>query len=217
MLFLPHPSTSITTSEFITTDTINNALETVSSLCAQVSFDSDSTSSNSLNIRLSTPPDPVTIVSTFTLVTLSDMVPFVPCQPLAISLGATLGIWALPICIFGQTFAGILAFLSARSVTNAAETNNKVQEILNNLGDDAKEKFYEFRQLGSTEDEKIVLLALIGLRLSPFFPFSAGNYLLGGGTKVNIRLFIIATLFGCILSNSLSIGVGMGGIDLIQL
>ena len=56
-----------------------------------------------------------------------------------------------------------------------------------------------------------ILLALVGLRLAPFFPFSAGNYLLGGTTSVPLRLFVIAPLFGCLLSNFVSVSVGAGG------
>jgi uncharacterized membrane protein YdjX (TVP38/TMEM64 family) len=63
-------------------------------------------------------------------------------------------------------------------------------------------------------DETKALLALIGLRLAPTFPFSAGNYLLGGGTSVTFRPFVIATIFGCLLSNLLSVSVGMGGSEL---
>ena len=57
------------------------------------------------------------------------------------------------------------------------------------------------------------LLALIGLRLAPFFPFSAGNYLLGGTTSVPLRSFLAATLLGCLLSNfvSVSLGAAAGG------
>lgn len=153
------------------------------------------------------------LVSSLLVVTASDMVPFVPCQPLAISLGATLGIWAYPICVTGQTMAGILAFLSSRK----AADSDQVQQVLNRLdSEEAKDKFQELRQLGTTEGEDKVLLALIGLRLAPFFPFSAGNYLLGGGTGVGLRPFIIATIFGCLLSNLLSVSVGIGGSGLLQ-
>lgn len=153
------------------------------------------------------------LVSSLLLVTASDMVPFVPCQPLAISMGATLGIWAYPICVMGQTMAGILAFLSSRK----AADSQQVQQVLDGLGSqEARDTFQDFRQLGTAEGEEKVLLALIGLRLAPFFPFSAGNYLLGGGTGVGLRPFILATLFGCLLSNLLSVSVGIGGSELLQ-
>lgn len=146
--------------------------------------------------------------------------PFVPCQPLAITLGAKLGPWAFPICVIGQTLAGVLAFRSARVVADA----DRVQDVLDNLGDGAYDKFQEFRRFtagdgGRSEDEEIegkVLLALIGLRLAPFFPFSAGNYLLGGATGVGVRPFFLATLIGCVLSNFVSVSVGMGGIELLK-
>ena len=158
-------------------------------------------------------PSPQVLVSSLLLVTVSDMVPFVPCQPMAISMGATLGIWAYPICVVGQTMAGILAFGSSRT----AADSQQVQQVLDGLGsEDARGKFQEFRQLGTSEGEGKVLLALIGLRLAPFFPFSAGNYLLGGGTGVGLRPFIVATLLGCLLSNLLSVTVGIGGSELLQ-
>jgi uncharacterized membrane protein YdjX (TVP38/TMEM64 family) len=159
----------------------------------------------------STIPDPLSFVSTLLLVTGSDMIPFLPCQPLAISLGATYGIWAYPICVVGQTLAGILSFQTSRT----ASDSQKVQDLINNLGQEAQSKFQEFKELGQTEDESKVLLTLIGLRLAPMFPFSATNYLLGGGTSVTWKPFVIATIFGCLLSNLLSVSVGMGGSELL--
>ena len=49
----------------------------------------------------------VTIIASYCLVTASDMIPFVPCQPLAIALGAKLGPIAFPITALGQTTAGV--------------------------------------------------------------------------------------------------------------
>jgi len=158
------------------------------------------------------PPSVLAGVSTIALVTASDMVPFVPCQPLAIALGASLGIWAYPICVVGQTLAGVIAFQSARMAADSKQVN----DVLESLGDEAKTKYEEFRALGTTEGEDKVLLALIGLRLAPFFPFSAGNYLLGGGTGVSLKPFFLATILGCLLSNFLSVSVGIGGSELLQ-
>jgi len=166
-------------------------------------------------ILTTTIPDPITFISTVVFVTASDMVPFVPCQPLAVTLGATLGPWAFPICVIGQTLAGILAFRSARAL---ADTDN-IQTVLDNLGDETRQKFQEFRQLGASDndtDEGTVFLALVGLRLAPFFPFSVGNYLLGGATGVSLRSFIFATVLGCVLSNFVSVSVGMGGSELLK-
>lgn len=157
-------------------------------------------------------PDPFTIVSTVALVTASDMVPFVPCQPLAIALGSTLGVWAFPICVMGQSLAGILAFQSARLASDLDST----KQVLESLTPKALEKFEDFRRIGSSEKESTVLLGLIGLRLAPFFPFSAGNYLLGGATGVGLRPFVTATLFGCLLSNLLSVAIGIGASELLQ-
>jgi uncharacterized membrane protein YdjX (TVP38/TMEM64 family) len=185
---------------------VSTALPNICSVLSQSSFPDVST------LLLTTIPDPLTIVSTIIIVTASDMIPFVPCQPLAMTLGATLGIWAFPICVVGQTLAGIFAFQLARAVADA----DGVQKVLDTLGDEAKEKFQEFRQLGTTEKEGAVFLALIGLRLAPFFPFSAGNYLLGGATGVGLKPFFLATVLGCLLSNFLSVSVGMGGIELLR-
>jgi uncharacterized membrane protein YdjX (TVP38/TMEM64 family) len=125
-----------------------------------------------------TPPMPTlsVLVSSVLVVTASDMIPFVPCQPLAISMGSVLGVWAFPVCVLGQTCAGTLAFWASRQ----AADSQRVQSTLENLNPAAKKQFDDsIRQFGTTESESKVLLALIGLRLAPFFPFSAGNYLLG--------------------------------------
>lgn len=97
-----------------------------------------------------------------------------------------------------------------------AADSQQVHVVLESLGDEAKDKYNEFRALGKTQDEEKVLLALIGLRLAPFFPFSAGNYLLGGGTGVALKPFVLATILGCLLSNVLSVSVGIGGSELIH-
>jgi hypothetical protein len=61
-----------------------------------------------------------TILGSYMLVTASDMVPFVPCQPLAVALGAKLGVlWAFPITAAGQTTAGLLAFSVARRAADS--------------------------------------------------------------------------------------------------
>jgi uncharacterized membrane protein YdjX (TVP38/TMEM64 family) len=105
------------------------------------------------------------------------------------ALGSHLGVWAFPICVLGQTLAGLLAFASART----AADSDRVQHVLDSLGTQAESKFNEFRQLGTGEERTVLLaliLALIGLRLAPFFPFSAGNYLLGGGhSRPNTTFF----------------------------
>ena len=206
-------------------------------------------------------PDITTIFSTIVFVTVSDMIPFVPCQPLAISLATVYGIYAYPICVLGQTFAGIIAFQSSRLFSNT----EKVQNVIENLNEDSNELFQNFqneilkkqkqqqqqqknknddksegskgvigevigtmtkrRSNDTTDDddndtdvdEWTVFLALVGLRFAPFFPFSAGNYLLGGATTVTIRSFIVATILGCLASNAISVLIGMGvGIELLQ-
>jgi uncharacterized membrane protein YdjX (TVP38/TMEM64 family) len=155
------------------------------------------------------------IVGSYMLVSISDMVPFVPCQPLAIALGAKLGFaLAFPITLAGQTTAGILAFSAARR----AASSDFVTDASIKLDEETMAKFEEFQRMTGTEenDNRTILLALVGLRLAPFFPFSAGNYLLGGATTVPLPLFAIATLFGCILSNLVSTSVGAGGAVMLQ-
>lgn len=153
----------------------------------------------------------ITMLGSYCIVTASDMVPFVPCQPLAIALGAKLGFSvAFPITLIGQTTAGVLAFSGARKAANSAIAQNVATS---NLSEEALDKLDELRHMTDAEEQgdRKILLALIGLRLAPFFPFSAGNYLLGSTTSVPLRLFIIATLLGCIASNLLSVSIGAGG------
>ena len=164
----------------------------------------------------------ITILTTYCLVTACDMIPFVSCQPLAIALGAKFGFSiAFPITSLGQCTAGILAFTSARQLSNNVMNNTpdeaseeeEMTMYTDKLSPEALQKLQEFRTLTSTEEQGNIkiLLALIGLRLAPFFPFSAGNYLLGGTTSVPISLFGVATLFGCLLSNFLSVSLGSAG------
>ena len=157
-----------------------------------------------------------TIIASYCLVTASDMIPFVPCQPLAIALGAKLGPIAFPITALGQTTAGVLAFTASRRLSNSIIMEEGEMEIMISnakLSPEAIQKLQDFRILTSVEEQgdMKILLALIGLRLAPFFPFSAGNYLLGGTTSVPLRLFVLATLFGCVLSNFVSVSLGTGG------
>lgn len=158
------------------------------------------------------------ILGSYALVTAADMVPFLPCQPLAVALGAKLGFsLAFPITAAGQTTAGILAFTFAR---RAADTDMIRDAAAARLEPEALEEFEEFRIMtagGTKEDDRNVLLTLIGLRLAPFFPFSAGNYLLGSATAVPLSLFTGATLFGCLLSNFVSTSIGAGGAIILHL
>lgn len=153
----------------------------------------------------------IAIFTSFCIVTVSDMVPFVPCQPIAIALGAKLGfLVAFPITLFGQTTAGVLAFSGARK---AAASDIAQNVASSKLSEEAMETLEELRNMtdAAKQGDGKILLALIGLRLAPFFPFSAGNYLLGSTTSVPLRLFIVSTLLGCITSNLLSVGLGAGG------
>uniref|UniRef100_A0A7S4NFE9 VTT domain-containing protein n=1 Tax=Odontella aurita TaxID=265563 RepID=A0A7S4NFE9_9STRA len=165
------------------------------------------------------------IIFSYLLVSFSDCIPFLPCQPLAIALGAKLGFGAaFPVTVFGQTTAGIIAFTAARR----AADNDLVRKAAEGLSPEATEKFEEFRKIGGMgpedsfveegkysrgERELKILLALIALRLAPFFPFSAGNYLLGGATSVPFRLFLFATLLGSTFSNLISTSIGAGGAE----
>lgn len=152
-----------------------------------------------------------TVLSSYFIVTASDMIPFVPCQPIAIALGAKLGFsLAFPVTLLGQTTAGILAFSGARKAADSDLAQNMASS---KLSAEALEKLDELRSLTDAKEQGDgkILLALIGLRLAPFFPFSAGNYLLGSTTSVPLRLFIVATFLGCIASNILSVSIGAGG------
>ena len=134
------------------------------------------------------------------------MIPGVPCQPLAVALALKLKWGALPILIAGQTTAGVLAFHVSRRASDSELLNGKLES----LPPDMRERFEKFRTLGKNSSNLKVFAALIGLRLAPFFPFSAGNYLLGAGTQVSLLPFTLATVCGCITSNTISVGVGVG-------
>lgn len=143
-------------------------------------------------------------------------------------------------CVVGQTLAGIIAFQSSRKLSDT----DQIKQVLDSLNEDGNQQFQKFRNeiLGGggggdgddgddgrresdtfgvddkntkVVDERTVFFALVGLRLAPFFPFSAGNYLLGGATNVGIRPFVLATILGCLASNALSVLLGMGGAELV--
>ena len=167
---------------------------------------------STLEISSADHPTISTIVASYVLVTCGDMIPFVPCQPLAVALGAKLGWLAFPITSFGQLTAGILSFSSARQLSKSVLADEEAIASIK-LSPEAIQKLQDFRKL-TTQDEQSdvkILLALIGLRLAPFFPFSAGNYLLGATTDVPLRLFVLATLVACLLSNFISVSAGAGG------
>lgn len=165
--------------------------------------------------------NPIALISTIALVTGTDMLPSVPFQPLAMSLGAKYGACAFPVCVVGQTLAAVLAFQSSRKVSDSKE----VQKVLESLGEEGQNGLHKFKTeslLGggdsdesetSFEKERNVFFALVGLRQLPFFPF---NYLLGAATDVSLRPFVLATIVTCMFSNAVSILMGMGGAELFM-
>ena len=102
-----------------------------------------------------------TTLTSYCLVTACDMIPFVPCQPFAIALGAKLGFGiAFPITSLGQCTAGILAFTSARqlsnNVINKSDEDSEEEETMmytDKLSPEALQKLQEFRSLTSTEEQ----------------------------------------------------------------
>jgi len=161
------------------------------------------------------PPDPVLALTTVALVTANDVVPFIPCQPLVVAVASQLGVWAYPLCVTGQTLAGLIAFASARTAAQSTMVQNKAADLLKD-NPKALEKFRAFQNVGSNSSERTVFLALLGLRVTPIFPFSIGNYLLGSATRIGYRPFVVATFLGCCISQSLSVSVGMGGAEIIK-
>eukprot|EP00533_Pseudo-nitzschia_delicatissima_P002658 CAMPEP_0116086026 /NCGR_PEP_ID=MMETSP0327-20121206/4633_1 /TAXON_ID=44447 /ORGANISM="Pseudo-nitzschia delicatissima, Strain B596" /LENGTH=283 /DNA_ID=CAMNT_0003577045 /DNA_START=27 /DNA_END=878 /DNA_ORIENTATION=- len=168
--------------------------------------------------------NPFALISTIALVTGTDMIPSVPFQPLAMSLGAKYGACAFPVCVAGQTLAAVLAFQSSRKVSDSKE----VQKVLESLGEEGQVGLHKFNTeslLGdgdsdksetaksAFEKERTVFFALVGLRQLPFFPF---NYLLGAATDVGLRPFVLATILTCMFSNAVSILMGMGGAELFM-
>ena len=163
--------------------------------------------------------NPFALISTIALVTGTDMIPSIPFQPLAMSLGAKYGACAFPVCVAGQTLAAVLAFQSSRKVSGSKE----VQKVLESLGEEGQVGLHKFNTeslLGdgdsdesAFEKERTVFFALVGLRQLPFFPF---NYLLGAATDVGLRPFVLATILTCMFSNAVSILMGMGGAELFM-
>lgn len=150
------------------------------------------------------------------LVTLSDMIPFVPCQPIAVALGSTIGWIALPICAAGQLLAALFSFIIARKSTESTAAQNAFDTLPPNAKKILERiKNTEPNDVGEPDNSLQTFATLIALRFSPF-PFSAGNYVIGSLTNVGLRSFGFATAIGCIMSNFASVGVGVQGMAFIS-
>jgi len=151
------------------------------------------------------------------IVALSDTIPFLPTQPIAILAGIIFGFkFGLPAVIIGQAMATIFALLFGREVLAKSEwsvfdsteptDNNKMMKVLDEL------------TVGlNTGDFKTVFGTIVLARQSPVMPFSLGNYFIGAATEAPLVPVITGTIVGCLPINVALVGAGVGGMKALDI
>lgn len=138
------------------------------------------------------PLGPVAFAALFVLATLL----VIPGTPLTIAGALAFGWWSLPIVLGAATVGSVLAFLAARSVLR-----QRVERVI-------ARRPAMVATMEAVGDGGWQLLTL--MRVSPFVPFNAQNYILGL-TRVRIRDFLVSTLLGMIPGTILCVYLGVIG------
>lgn len=138
------------------------------------------------------PYAPVAFAGLFVVATLL----VVPCTPLTIAGGVAFGWWSLPIVLAAATVGSVLAFAAGRTllqdrVRAAIERRPAMRATVEAVGEGGWQ-----------------LLTL--MRLSPFVPFNAQNYVLGI-TDVRPGAFLVSTLLGMLPGTIVCVYLGVIG------
>eukprot|EP00241_Pyramimonas_parkeae_P006944 CAMPEP_0114253160 /NCGR_PEP_ID=MMETSP0058-20121206/16238_1 /TAXON_ID=36894 /ORGANISM="Pyramimonas parkeae, CCMP726" /LENGTH=336 /DNA_ID=CAMNT_0001367175 /DNA_START=152 /DNA_END=1162 /DNA_ORIENTATION=- len=159
------------------------------------------------------------------VVTLCEMVPLLPTQPLAIACGLLFGAkMGVPVALGGTVLAATFAFLLSRTfgaqlLARASETVSRTG--LKMEGADEIEGSGMQSQItkmkGMVEAGGVAQTALkVGLiRLSPVVPYSVSNYLMGL-TEVPFPSFFMGTVFGMAPWMFFYTNVGSTGRSILQ-
>ncbi|WP_156389619.1 VTT domain-containing protein [Methylobacterium sp. Leaf465] len=138
------------------------------------------------------PLGPVAFAALFILATLL----VIPGTPLTIAGALAFGWWSLPIVLAAATIGSVLAFFAARSVLR-----QRVERVI-------ARRPAMVATMEAVGDGGWQLLTL--MRVSPFVPFNAQNYILGL-TRVRMRDFLVSTLLGMIPGTILCVYLGVIG------
>mmetsp|Transcript_35386 Transcript_35386/g.67691 ORF Transcript_35386/g.67691 Transcript_35386/m.67691 type:complete len:274 (-) Transcript_35386:128-949(-) len=151
-----------------------------------------------------------------------EMIPFVPCGPIAMTAGLLYGTTkGLLTHILGQEAAALGAFLVGRLLVRRALGWTKLLK-----GEPAPRSVQRQRNYNCTSvwrlQAKLVLvldgmdkssfrrqfLTFLLLRQSPLVPFSICNYTVGALTRLPLLPYALGTLIGCIPGNLVWVSVG---------
>lgn len=138
------------------------------------------------------PFGPIAFAALFVLATLL----VVPGTPLTIAGALAFGWWSLPLVLVSATLGSVLAFLAARSVLR-----RRVERLI-------ARRPAMGATMEAVGDGGWRLLTL--MRVSPFVPFNAQNYVLGL-TRVRMRDFLVSTLLGMVPGTVLCVYLGVIG------
>lgn len=145
-------------------------------------------------------------------VAITDTVPLVPTQPVAVIAGVLFGLkFGLPAIVAGQALATAFAVLAGRYVLKESEWNVFEQA---KDGEDMGKLAKVLAELTSglnSGDDKTVFLTILLARQTPVLPFSLGNYFVGAATEAPVLPVVAGTVVGCLPLNLLFVGAGAGG------
>ncbi|WP_236960318.1 TVP38/TMEM64 family protein [Methylobacterium durans] len=138
------------------------------------------------------PYGPIAFAGLFVVATLL----VIPCTPLTIAAGVAFGWWSLPIVLAAATVGSVLAFVAGRTLLQ-----DRVRALIARRP--AMKATVEAVGEGGWQ-----LLTL--MRLSPFVPFNAQNYVLGI-TDVRAGAFLVSTLLGMLPGTVVCVYLGVIG------
>ncbi|WP_245516747.1 TVP38/TMEM64 family protein, partial [Methylobacterium segetis] len=138
------------------------------------------------------PYGPVAFAALFVVATLL----VVPCTPLTIAAGVAFGWWSLPIVLAAATLGSVLAFAAGRTLLQ-----DRVRALIERRP--AMKATVEAVGEGGWQ-----LLTL--MRLSPFVPFNAQNYILAI-TDVRPGAFLVSTILGMLPGTLVCVYLGVIG------
>lgn len=147
----------------------------------------------------------------------TDTVPLVPTQPIAVMAGFLFGLkLGLPAIVAGQALATTFSILVGRFVLKESEWNVFDQAEDGDQGKLAK-VLAELTSGLNSNDFKTVFLTILLARQTPVLPFSLGNYFVGAATEAQILPAVAGTIVGCLPLNLLFVAAGSGGMAAVDM